>query len=45
MELQNYQTLFSDIKGKIEKAQIRAMLTVNAEMIFLYWQIGNTIAQ
>ena len=44
MEIQLYQSLFSEIKQKIEKAQLRAVLSVNAEMIFLYWQIGNTIA-
>jgi predicted nuclease of restriction endonuclease-like (RecB) superfamily len=45
MEVKLYQSLFSDIKLKIEKAQLKAILSVNAEMIFLYWQIGNTIAQ
>ena len=44
MEIQLYKSLFSDIKQRIEKAQLRAVLSVNAEMIFLYWQIGNTIA-
>ncbi len=44
MEIQLYQSLFSDIKQKIEKAQLKAVLSVNAEMILLYWDIGNTIA-
>lgn len=45
MEISIYQTLFKDIKQKILSAQLKAALSVNAEMIFLYWQIGNDIAQ
>ncbi|WP_027382085.1 PDDEXK nuclease domain-containing protein [Epilithonimonas caeni] len=45
MELNIYQNLFSDIKQRILSSQLKAALSVNAEMIFLYWQIGNSIAQ
>lgn len=45
MEINIYQSLFKDIKQKIRSSQLRAALAVNAEMIFLYWQIGNSIAQ
>lgn len=41
----SYQMLFGDIKQKIQSSQLRAVLAVNAEMIMLYWQIGNSIAQ
>ncbi len=43
MELKEYHSLFTDIKQKIQKAQLKAVLSVNAEMIFLYWQIGKII--
>lgn len=45
MELNIYQNLFADIKQRILSSQLKAALSVNAEMIFLYWQIGNSIAQ
>ncbi len=45
MELNIYQNLFTDIKQRILSSQLKAALSVNAEMIFLYWQIGNSIAQ
>ena len=44
MELTQYQTLLGEIKSKIHHAQHRAALLVNAEMLQLYWEIGNTIA-
>lgn len=43
MELKAYHSLFTDIKQKIQKAQLKAIISVNAEMIFLYWQIGKSI--
>ncbi len=45
MELTIYQNLFSDIKQRILSSQLKAALSVNTEMSFLYWQIGNSIAQ
>ncbi|MEQ1732307.1 MAG: PDDEXK nuclease domain-containing protein [Bacteroidia bacterium] len=44
MQLTNYTSLLRDIKLKIQHAQLRAVLSVNAEMITLYWHIGNSIA-
>lgn len=44
MELIKYQSLLDDIKSRIRSAQVRAALSVNSEMILLYWQIGKTIA-
>lgn len=43
-ELEKYHQLLVNIKQKIVNAQLKAALSVNAEMIFLYWQIGNSIA-
>jgi predicted nuclease of restriction endonuclease-like (RecB) superfamily len=45
MELknQNYATLLQNLKTEISQARIRAHLSVNKEMISLYWKIGNQI--
>ncbi len=40
---QGYATLLADIKQRVRQAQVRAMLAVNAELIRLYWGIGQTI--
>lgn len=45
MELLSYQSLFSDIKQKIQRSQIKAAVAVNSEMILLYWEIGKSIAE
>ena len=44
MEIKIYQSLLAEIKSSIRTAQVRATLSVNAEMILLYWQIGKMIA-
>ena len=36
------QTLF-ELKTKIQTSQIKAAMSVNTQMIFLYWEIGKTI--
>lgn len=38
-----YAALLADIKQRVQQAQVRAMLSVNAELIRLYWEIGQTI--
>ena len=35
-----YPALLADIKQRVRRAQTRAMMTVNAELIRLYWDIG-----
>nr|WP_199306918.1 PDDEXK nuclease domain-containing protein [Pseudanabaena sp. FACHB-2040] len=40
-----YIALLSDLKTRIQRAQIRAVLAVNQEMIILYWQIGRVILE
>lgn len=37
--------LLADVKNRIQTAQARAVLTVNAELVRLYWDIGRIIAQ
>ena len=38
-----YAELFEDLKGRIRAAQLRASLSVNRELIKLYWHIGRSI--
>jgi len=41
----NYNTFFSEIKQQIKISQIRAINSVNSEMIILYYNIGKQINQ
>lgn len=47
MELdnQNYAALLRNLKTEISQARIRAHLSVNKEMICLYWKIGKQILE
>src|SRR3954464_4972264 len=40
-----YADLLKDIKSRIQHAQTRAVLAVNAELVRLYWDIGRVIAE
>ncbi len=40
---EGYQSLLGDLKERIIAAQARAALSVNRELIALYWQIGHAI--
>ena len=40
-----YRKFFVDIKQKIQQAQVRATITVNQQLLRLYWEIGNEIIQ
>lgn len=44
MEILSYKNLLSDIKQRIRTAQIKAAFGANAEMIAMYWDIGQMIA-
>lgn len=39
----NYASLLADLKERIRHAQVRAALSVNHELIMLYWEIGKQI--
>jgi hypothetical protein len=39
----DYAQWLSDLKARINQAQQRATLSVNRELIKLYWQIGKDI--
>ena len=36
----NFTGLLSEVKGRIQSAQTRAMLAANSELVRLYWDIG-----
>lgn len=42
---QEYKALFERIKIQVQQSQIKAMLSVNKEMLLLYWNIGKEILQ
>lgn len=42
-ELALYQDLIGEIKVRVRRAQTRAALSANAEMILMYWDIGRMI--
>lgn len=43
-ELALYRDLLGDIRQRVRRAQQRAALSVNAEMLVMYWDIGKLIA-
>ena len=45
MEHKDYTLLLSKIKEQIQNAQIKATITANAHMLFLYWQLGSIIIE
>jgi hypothetical protein len=40
-----YETFLEDIKNLVTQAQTRALLSVNRELLFLYWNIGKMILE
>lgn len=40
---EGYEQFLGDLKGRIQRAQLRAALSVNREMVLLYWQMGRDI--
>ena len=40
-----YQSLLSEIKSRLKKAQLRAVISVNHELIQFYWGIGKLILE
>ena len=39
----DYGTWLTSLKQRISEAQVRAAITVNTELVRLYWQIGHEI--
>jgi predicted nuclease of restriction endonuclease-like (RecB) superfamily len=42
---QEYAKTLTDLKHKIQEAQLKAAVSVNSELIRLYWNIGKTVAE
>lgn len=40
-----YNDFISDLKGRIQQAQVRAAFAVSRELVSLYWQIGHKLVQ
>jgi predicted nuclease of restriction endonuclease-like (RecB) superfamily len=40
-----YATLLTDLKARVRAAQLRAAVSVNRELILLYWDIGKIIVE
>ncbi len=41
----DYPALLSKLKADIQASQVRASLSLNRELILLYWRIGNAILE
>src|SRR5258707_15403621 len=41
--LESYRAFLTELKERIQAAQLRASLSVNRELVLLYWQIGRDI--
>jgi hypothetical protein len=41
----NYQHLLSELKEKIRIARVKAISTVNAQLLAVYWEIGRIILE
>lgn len=45
LKTEDYQSFLFDIKAKIRQAQYQALRSVNAELLHLHWDIGESIHQ
>jgi predicted nuclease of restriction endonuclease-like (RecB) superfamily len=45
MAYKNYKDLLSEIKVKVREAQLKTVMAANAQMLLLYWQMGQYILQ
>lgn len=42
---ESYAPLLAELKDRVRAAQVKAALSVNREMILLYWEIGHRLAE
>ena len=40
-----YASLLADLKARVRAAQLRAAVSVNRELILLYWDVGGIIVE
>jgi predicted nuclease of restriction endonuclease-like (RecB) superfamily len=45
MNIKNYATFLEQLKKRVREAQIKAAVSVNTELVKLYWDIGKAIAE
>jgi predicted nuclease of restriction endonuclease-like (RecB) superfamily len=45
LESRKYLQLLQNLKEEVKKAQVKAVLSVNTEMLSLYWEIGKQITE
>lgn len=45
IDLSGYENFLKDLKNRIRSSQIKAALSVNRELIGLYWEIGKNIVE
>lgn len=43
--IESYSVFLEQLKARIKKAQIKAVLSVNSELIELYWDLGKSIVE
>lgn len=43
--MNNYPAVLKEVKDRIRRAQIRATMSANAEMLLMYWDVGRIIAE
>lgn len=44
-EVKEYAEILSELKERISSAQLKAAISVNRELVLLYWQIGASLLQ
>jgi hypothetical protein len=42
---QSYQSYLSALKSEIMRARVKAVLSVNRELVLLYWKMGKKILE
>lgn len=40
-----YRQILEELKGKIREARLKAVITANAQLLTIYWEIGQSIAE
>ena len=45
LQQNKYQQILNGLKEKIRQARFKAALTVNAQLLSIYWEVGQTIIQ
>ena len=43
--LTHYRSILDNLKEKIRQARVKAILSVNAQLIVVYWEIGKVILE